>query len=238
MPTTWSSGDIVLIKAPSSSLCYVDIRLASTIRIRKCDLIGGGLSLGAGFEVSENLSHSQCAFYFLFVDWNVSSHLLAQHHALPACCLPAATFPTVMVLELHPFEPVSPKQTLPFVPQSWYFTTAIEKWLILLSGWQENFPLRGGKMSLSSPSTVPMRNQSSAPSKLIQETQYVYCASLQNYGWVVTGGGMRNCKVVTRGGLHPEWMTIFPWLHRWCPLPSISSPYTLAPPHRQVHMKS
>jgi hypothetical protein len=62
-------------------------------RVMGCGLIGGGMPLGADFEVSKDLchedsSHSQCVLCFLSVDPDVSSQLLLQ--CLPACLLPCS----------------------------------------------------------------------------------------------------------------------------------------------------
>lgn len=65
-------------------------------RTRGCGLVGGGVSLGAGFEISKDLHHSQyTSFYFLFVDQDMNSQLLVRHHAF----LSAPELSTVMVTD-------------------------------------------------------------------------------------------------------------------------------------------
>lgn len=54
------------------------------------------MSLGAGFEISKDLHHSQyTSFYFLFVDQDMNSQLLVRHHAF----LSAPELSTVMVTD-------------------------------------------------------------------------------------------------------------------------------------------
>lgn len=80
------------------------------IRIRRCDLVGEGVSLRVGLEVLEAsaipslpLSASTCGS-------DVSSELLLQHHAY----LPAVMFPALMETD-EPPEAVSEPQLNAFI---------------------------------------------------------------------------------------------------------------------------
>ena len=64
-------------------------------RTRRCGLVGGGVSLGAGFEVSK-VSHIPSAL-LPHAYQDVSSELLLQHYDV---CLLAAMLPIMTVMTL------------------------------------------------------------------------------------------------------------------------------------------
>ena len=67
-------------------------------RIKWYDLVGGGVSLGKGFEVSKDpFPVSLC---LMVVAQDVSFWLLLQHHA----CLPVAMLPTMISLDSNPMK--------------------------------------------------------------------------------------------------------------------------------------
>lgn len=65
-------------------------------KIRKCDLVRGGMSLGVSLRFQKPLP---CALCFLSVDQEMGYQML-QHHA----CLSAAIFPTIVVINSKPLE--------------------------------------------------------------------------------------------------------------------------------------
>jgi hypothetical protein len=71
-------------------------------RIMRHGLIGGGVLLWVGFEVSKSLCHSQLALCLLLVNKDVSSHLGLQHlHP----CLLVAMLPPMMLMDSNSLDP-------------------------------------------------------------------------------------------------------------------------------------